>query len=254
MSDENEIAPVSNDNLVLISGTSGTGKSASLMNLENPEGVLYLNCESGKRLPFNAKFRKGGDGRVGVTITNPYDIFGVFEKADSLGAHTIIIDSITYLMDMFESMYVLTAEDTRAAWAGYQQYFKKLMQTYVAKSNQNIIFTGHTLAIYDEQQKALENKIPIKGALKNQGIESYFSLVVSTKKVKLDDLKDYENDLLNITEDDRLVGYKHVFQTRITADTINERIRSPLGMFSVKETFIDNDAKLLFDRIHEYYS
>lgn len=37
-----------NDNLILIGGESGAGKSASLMNLRNPEGVLYLNCEAGE--------------------------------------------------------------------------------------------------------------------------------------------------------------------------------------------------------------
>lgn len=36
-----------NDNLVLLVGKSATGKSASLMGLEKPEGVLYLNCEAG---------------------------------------------------------------------------------------------------------------------------------------------------------------------------------------------------------------
>jgi RNase adaptor protein for sRNA GlmZ degradation len=36
-----------NDHLVLIGGKSAAGKSASLMKLENPEGVLYLNCEAG---------------------------------------------------------------------------------------------------------------------------------------------------------------------------------------------------------------
>ena len=36
-----------NDNLILIGGESGTGKSASLMNIKDQEGVLYLNCESG---------------------------------------------------------------------------------------------------------------------------------------------------------------------------------------------------------------
>ena len=36
-----------NDNLVLIGGVSGAGKSACLRNLRKPEGVLYLNCESG---------------------------------------------------------------------------------------------------------------------------------------------------------------------------------------------------------------
>ena len=35
-----------NDNLVLIGGESSGGKTASLRNLKNPEGVMYLNCES----------------------------------------------------------------------------------------------------------------------------------------------------------------------------------------------------------------
>lgn len=38
---------VVNDNLVLICGESTTGKSASLRNIPKPEGVMYLNCESG---------------------------------------------------------------------------------------------------------------------------------------------------------------------------------------------------------------
>tara|TARA_Y100001963_G_scaffold139959_1_gene206384 strand:+ start:2883 stop:3656 length:774 start_codon:yes stop_codon:yes gene_type:complete len=254
--DENNTVEVeqSNDNLVLITGVSGTGKSASLHKLENPEDVLYLNCESGKRLPFSAKFRKGANGRVGVTITDPYQVYGVFDAADSMGAKTIIIDSLTYLMDMFESNYVLNSDDSRKAWGDYQQFFKKLMQDKVAKSKQAVIFTGHTLAFYNEEQRIIENKMPVKGALKNQGLESYFSLVVSTKKVKIADLEDYKNDLLNITEDDKLVGYKHVFQTRITGDTVNERIRSPMGMFTVKETFIDNDVQALLNRIKTYYN
>jgi hypothetical protein len=55
-----------NDNLVLIVGKSSHGKSASLMGLKNPEGVMYLNCEAGKKLPFPAKFMKGKDGKAGI--------------------------------------------------------------------------------------------------------------------------------------------------------------------------------------------
>lgn len=36
-----------NDHLVLLGGKSAAGKSASLMNIKNPEGVMYLNCEAG---------------------------------------------------------------------------------------------------------------------------------------------------------------------------------------------------------------
>lgn len=36
-----------NDHLILIEGRSATGKSASFMNLSNPERVAYINCENG---------------------------------------------------------------------------------------------------------------------------------------------------------------------------------------------------------------
>lgn len=72
--------------------------------------------------------------------------------------------------------------------------------------------------------------------------------------MKIKDLKDYQNELLVITPEEEAVGYKHVFQTMITKDTVHERIRSPLRMWNVKETFIDNNATKLLNRIHSYYN
>ena len=66
-----------NDHLVLIGGKSATGKSASLMNLENPEGVMYLNCESGKKLPFKSKFKQ-------YVITDPLQVNEAFEAAEKI--------------------------------------------------------------------------------------------------------------------------------------------------------------------------
>lgn len=37
-----------NDFMVLIGGESGAGKTTSLMNIRDPEGVLYLNCDAGE--------------------------------------------------------------------------------------------------------------------------------------------------------------------------------------------------------------
>ena len=36
-----------NDQLVLIAGSSATGKSASLRDIKDPEGVMYLGTEAG---------------------------------------------------------------------------------------------------------------------------------------------------------------------------------------------------------------
>lgn len=238
---------MSNDNLVLICGESSTGKSASLRNLENPEGVVYLNCESGKKTPFPNKFKN-------FTITDPYQVHQAFDELQNNDTvHTIVIDGLNYLMDMFESLYIIGSSDSRNGWSDYAQFFKTLMQEKVAKSNKNIIFTAHTRTIYNETSMAMETKVPIKGALANQGIESYFSSIVACKKVRLKDLEKYQSDLLHITEDEELLGFKYVFQTKLTADTVQERIRNPMGLFSNQETFIDNDAQLLLNRFHEYY-
>jgi hypothetical protein len=237
-----------NDHLVLIGGKSASGKSASLMNIKNPEGVMYLNCESGKKLPFRSKFKE-------FTITDPLQIEEAFQHAETMpDIHTIVIDSITYLMDMYESVYVLNAANTMKAWGEYSQYFKRLMQNHVAKSTKNVICLAHTLDTLNEATMSMETNVPVKGALKNQGIESYFSIVIGTKKMPLKTLEGYKSDLLNVTAEEEALGFKYVFQTKITKDTTNERLRGPIGLFETNETFTDNDCQKVLDRLHEYYA
>lgn len=236
-----------NDHLVLVSGKSASGKSTSLMNIRNPEKWWYLNCEAGKRLPFNAKFRQ-------FTITDPLQVIEAFEAAENdPNVEGIITDSSTYLMDMYESVYVLDSPNTMKAWGAYAQYFKSLMQQTVARSTKNVVFTAHTLDTLNEGEMVMETKVPVKGSLKNQGIESYFSLVISTKKMQTSALEKYKNDLLVITPQEAALGFKYVFQTQLTKETVNERMRGPIGLFSPDETFIDNDMQKVFDRLHEYY-
>jgi len=237
-----------NDNLVLLCGKSATGKSASLMQLEKPEGVMYLNCEAGKKLPFKSKFKQ-------YVITDPLQVMEAFDAAESLpDVHTIVVDSLTYLLDMYESVYVLNSANGMKAWGDFAQYFKNLMQQNVAKSSKNVIFTAHTMDTLNESEMLMETKVPVKGSLKNNGIESYFSVVITSKKVALKALKDYGSKLLVITPEEEALGFKYVFQTKITKETVNERLRGPLGLFETKETFIDNNMQLVINKLQEYYS
>lgn len=237
-----------NDNLVLLCGKAANGKSMSLSGLKNPEGVMYLNCESGKKLPFKSKFKQ-------YVITDPAkqipQAFAAAEQKPEI--HTIVVDSLTYLMDMYESQYVLTATNTMQAWGQFAQFFKYLMQTLVARSTKNVIFTAHVKDEINESEMVRETSVPIKGSIKNNGVESYFSCVIAAKKVKLKDLDGYESGLLNITEREKMLGFKYVFQTQITKDTVNERLRGPIDLFAPEETFIDNNIQLVLDRLHEYY-
>lgn len=236
-----------NDHLVLICGESTTGKSMSLQNIPDQERWVYLNCEAGKRLPFKNNFKQ-------AVITNPLDVFSYFNHIKgSPDFDGIIIDTLTFLMDMYESKFVMNAANGQKAWGDFAQFYKTMMQDFVASSDKNVIFLAHTLTTLNEEKMMNETKVPVKGSLKNNGIEAYYSTVVATKKVPIKVLKNFQNDLLHISADEEELGFKHVFQTRLTKETVGERIRAPIGMFSREETYIDNDAYALMKRLHEYY-
>lgn len=239
---------VINEQLVLISGESGSGKSASLRNIPNQDRWIYMNCEAGKRLPFKNSFKT-------VKISDPYTVYNVADDAmaNRDKCDGMIIDTITFLMEMFESVYVNGSANTQSAWGQYFQFFKNLMQDKVVNWGKPTIILGHTLSKLNEKKMEMETKVPVKGALQNNGIEAYFSTVVSTKKVPITELEKYNSDLLTITDEDRELGYKHVFQTRLTKETTGERIRSPMGMFTKEQTYMDNDAMLLLRHLHSYY-
>ena len=157
-----------NRNLILICGLSKGGKSTSLKDLDDPTNILYLNTEANKELPFADQFKK-------LSITDPMTLYAAFDQAEKLtNSHTIIVDSLTYLLEMYVSIYVIGSKDGQAAWMNFQQYFKKLMQYYVAKSTKNVIFTAHVQSILNEAEMIMEKKVPVQGAIKNNGIESYF--------------------------------------------------------------------------------
>ena len=84
----------------------------------------------------------------------------------------IVVDTLTYLMDMYETQYVINSANTMKMWGEYAQFFKRIMQEGVAKSDKQIIFTAHTSDIYNESEMVSETMVKVKGSLMNQGIES----------------------------------------------------------------------------------
>lgn len=157
-------------------------------------------------------------------------------------------------MDMYETQYVLTAANGMKAWSEYNQFFKRLMQEKVVLFGKPVIFIAHVMDILDEKNMEMKTYVPVKGALKNQGAEAYFSTVVASKKLPIKELEKYNSDLLHITEEDQELGFKYVFQTRITKNSTGERIRSPMGLFTKQQTYMDNDAQILLDHLNNFYS
>ena len=222
--------------------------------MRNQQGVAYLNCENGKRLPFKSKFLAGADGRPGIKIADPLEIFAMFtaaEEDDSV--HSIFIDTATYMMDMYESIYVIGSTNTMQAWGEYAQFWKTLMRDYVGQSTKNVIMLAHTSDKLDAEGIPTDHLVQIKGSIMKIGVESFFTTVVAAKKVKIKQLKKFKNDYLNITPEEEALGFKYVYQTLLTKETMVERIRAPFEMWSQQETFIDSNVQLVLDRFAEYY-
>lgn len=238
-----------NDHLILITGKSAAGKSASLKDMKDPDNLIYINCENGKKLPFKNQFKS-------LTITDPAQVYQAFGEAEKMpSVHTICIDTLTYMMDLYESTKVINSSNTMQAWGNYAQYFKQLMSQVVATSSKNVIFLAHNSDIYNEKDLVTETMVKVKGSLMNNGIESFFTTVITAKKLPLSKFtaENSGSKLFTITPEEEILGFKYVFQTRLTKETVNERIRSPIDMWAMNETFIDNNAQNVLDRLHEYY-
>lgn len=239
---------------VLFCGESGHGKSASLMGLADREDVLYLNCEAGKPLPFKNKF-------TNITITDPEDMIDyveeLAEKGDESPFRIVIADTISFMMDMYERVHVTNSANTQTAWGNYGQFFPRLMDATAKAENVFFIFLGHLDSYLDEDEGMMKYRVPVKGALKTKGLEAYFTTVLYVKRMRVKDILkgiDEPSELLNITKKEEAKGFKHVFLTDSDKTTIGGRIRSPLGMWTDDELYIDNDALAVLKRLQEYYS
>ena len=240
-----------NDQLVLICGLSGVGKSASLRNIRNQNKWMFMGTESGKKLPFRNTFDT-------YRISDPWEVIQGFDWAmdpeNTNPPEGIIVDSLTFLMEMFESRYIYQSADSRKAWGDYNQFFKALLQDRVIRFGKPVIFTAHIAETLDEKAMEIKSAVPVKGALAKQSVESYFSTIVYATKKPLKELKDFSSELLNITEDEEELGFKHVFQTRVTKTTTGTKIRGPMGLFNKSQTYMDNCAQLLLDHLSAFYN
>lgn len=232
--------------MVLISGKTGTGKTASLRNIRDQKGLWYLNFDAGKDLPFKNEF-------VTAVMDDPKEIATVLEKAEkSPTCHTVVIDTLSMALTMFVNRHVLTADNVQKEWGEYARWFQNLMNGPVAKSTKNLIFLTHTTNVTNED-RITEIVAAAPGKRLNlEGIEAFFTTVVSTKKLPIGELTGHDNPHLNITETEKKRGVKHVYQTDVIGDTNNERMKSGgMSIWSFEETFIDNDLQIVIDRLRQ---
>lgn len=235
-----------NKNIVLVMGPPNTGKTASLRNLRNMSSMVYLNTDM-KDLSFRGKFLLQAEvsdaNNIGAFISQ------IEQSAQATGA---VLDTLTFLMRMYERQYVKNATNTQKAWGYYADFYGQFIHDIKAGTKDYAIL-AHEDIFLNEQTAQMESKVPVKGSVGKTGVEADFTTIVATRQVPLSKLAGYENDLLTITPEDEEDGFKHVFVTRVTKEYVGGKMRAPMDMWSRKELYINNDVQLVFDRLKQYF-
>ena len=227
-------------------GKPNTGKSTSLMNLHNQDKMVYLNTDL-KELPFKSKFLKT------VEVADALDVLAyIAEIEKSEKVEGAVLDTITFLMSMYERQYVNNSSNTQKAWGDYGTFYKEFIHAIKAGTKDYAIL-AHEDSVLNEQTMQMESRVPVKGAVGKIGVEADFTTILSTKQLPIKKLEGFENALLHITDEEREDGFKYVFCTRVTKEYIGEKMRSAIGLWNRNELYIDNDLNQVFKRLREYY-
>ena len=237
-----------NKNLVMVMGKPNTGKSASLRNLPQ-ESMVYLNADL-KETPFRDRFLMSQE------ISDAKDTVDFIRQIEGEGSVTgAVLDTITFLMQMYERQYVAPFAGTKtgqSAWGDYGNFYRELIHE-IKSGSKNYAILAHEDESLNEQAMQMESRVPIKGAVGKVGVEADFTTILRSMQVPVSRLKGIENELLTITPEEEEDGVKYVFQTRITKETAGSKMRSAMGLWGRNELFIDNDLDLVFKRLNKFY-
>jgi hypothetical protein len=199
---------------VLVIGSSGMGKSASMRNFDNLAVINVL----GKLFPFkNDKIKV-------VNESNPDRIINILQKAK---ANSIVIDDAGYIISNYymQNKAPLTAKmgDKYAVYDSLATNFWKIINSINALSPEKIVY----IFMHEDVSDTGKVKPKTIGQMldKTVCIEGFFSIVLRAEKTE----------------------GKYVFQTNTDGMAVT---KSPMGMFP--ET-IDNDLKEVDAIIREYY-
>lgn len=238
---------VANKNIILITGKPSSGKSTSLMHVD-AESTAYLNTDL-KELPLRnaSKFQ---DAFITDIAELPAYIANI-EQAETVKLG--VLDTLTFAMDMYETQYVIPSKDGRKAWGEYAQFYKNFIHALKSGTKDYVIF-AHEKDLYNEKEMSIETKIPVKGAVGATGVEADFSIILAAKRIAISSLDGFDNSLLNISQDELEDGFKYVFQTRATKETVGEKMRSPMGLWTRKQLYIDNDVDAVLRHVKQYYN
>ena len=217
-----------NKKMVLNVGGTGTGKTTGLRNLDKARTVyIDFDRKSIKAFPDMDKFREW----VKIDFVD-HLVPGLIALEADPECDTIVIDTLSFALDMFVAQKIDTAADTRAAWGDYKRFYKEVI--HLAKSStKSYIFLTHEKSVYNEAAMETKTTAYAQGSIAGM-IEADFALVAYSHK--------YVND-------DGMPAYGYLVGP--TKDTLALSAKSPMGMFP-NPLVEDNDITILLKAADEY--
>ena len=217
-----------NKKLLLIVGSTGKGKSSSIRNMPM-DRTAYID--------FDRKAIKAFKGMEKLNQWIKVDYVDhlepglkALEEDDSIDF--IVIDTMSFALDMFVSQKIEGSVDSRAMWGEYKQWFNRIM--HIAKtSKKSYVFIMHDKSAYNEEAMEVKTQAYAQGSIFG-AVESHFAVVAYAHKY-LD-----ENNMP-----------KYGFLVGPTKDTLHLSAKSPMMMFD-EPLIKDNDVMLLFEAIDNY--
>ena len=203
---------------VLIIGKSGSGKSASMRNLD-PNRVALINV-LGKPLPFRTKFTQ--------LVTDDYSkIIGSIAKAPKMNRDIIIIDDAGYLITNMFMRGHSNAGGGNGVFTLYNSIgdrFWNLIETIRAEPSDARVY----LIMHEDMNEFGQVKPKTIGRLIDEKVclEGMFTICLRCM----------------------ISDGKHVFRTQSDGMDV---AKSPMGMFDTLE--IENDLNMVDQKICEYY-
>ena len=209
-------------------GGTGTGKTTSLRNLPL-EKTVYIDIDRKSIKGFRDmdKFRDW----VKLDYID-HLIPGLKALEDDAETDYVVIDTLSFGLDMFVAQHIDTAADTRAAWGDYKKWYKELIHL-IKSSNKSYIILMHDKSTFNEAAMETKTVAYAQGSIAGM-IEADFALVAYAHKYV---------DEAGMPAWGFLVGP--------TKETIALSAKSPMGMFD-DPLIKDNDINLLFEAIDNY--
>lgn len=210
---------------ILILGESGSGKSASMRNLDPTHALLIQAVK--KPLPFKSPDWKylPGDRTGNVYVTDQSaQIINAMKKTQK---SVIVIDDFQYVLSNEFMRRVTDVEVGNAAFAKYNEIARHAWDVLMAASalsdHKRVYILSHTST--DEFGRT---KIKTIGKLLDEKIVIEGLVTIVLKAV-----------VMNGT---------YLFSTRNSG---SDTVKTPIGLFD--DEYVDNDMALIDAKIHEYY-